>query len=314
MHFKPITSVLAIGLLVAACGQGSDKSTSDRSGSNDFKTAATPPIHGAIFTTLPDGSAVNHNIYTDKEDVYLNGGPKKDGAAGLPDGDYYYIVIDPGCKNELAGPTAPAPFNTSGKIITVEDGEFTELMQLAPFDDTSNPGGEYQVRVTPVENYDEEGGGCFGFLPQYSKMDNFKVRPKTPPGEPDTFCISGYKWYDVDFDGEVDSGEVPVGPVIGGDGGPVAGITITLTGEGLDETTTTSTTGQWSFCGLEPGDYVVGEIHPEGWVHTFPESGVHEVTIDDEDVTNLGFGNVCYIDDVLQAEPCEIPVEDVEIF
>ena len=30
---------------------------------------------GAIFTTLPDGSAVNFNIYDSKDDVYLDGGP-----------------------------------------------------------------------------------------------------------------------------------------------------------------------------------------------------------------------------------------------
>lgn len=29
---------------------------------------------GAIFTTLEEGTAVNHNIYSAKEAVYLNGG------------------------------------------------------------------------------------------------------------------------------------------------------------------------------------------------------------------------------------------------
>ena len=33
------------------------------------------PMPGAIFTTLEDGSRVNHNIYEDPEDVYLDGGP-----------------------------------------------------------------------------------------------------------------------------------------------------------------------------------------------------------------------------------------------
>jgi hypothetical protein len=40
--------------------------------------AADPtPVHGAIFTTLPDGSAVNANTqYTQKIEVYLDGGPR----------------------------------------------------------------------------------------------------------------------------------------------------------------------------------------------------------------------------------------------
>lgn len=52
-------------------------------------------VSGAIFTTLSDGSAVNANIFSAKCDalgVYLDGGPGPNapqGAAGLPDGDYY---------------------------------------------------------------------------------------------------------------------------------------------------------------------------------------------------------------------------------
>ena len=37
--------------------------------------AAADAPSGAIFTTLPDGSEVNFNIYSSKDDVYLDGGP-----------------------------------------------------------------------------------------------------------------------------------------------------------------------------------------------------------------------------------------------
>ena len=37
---------------------------------------------GAIFTTLPNGSEVNFNIYSSKDLVYLDGGP--DGADDVP--------------------------------------------------------------------------------------------------------------------------------------------------------------------------------------------------------------------------------------
>jgi hypothetical protein len=46
--------------------------------------AANAQISGAIFTTDTLG-AVDRNIYYDKGDVYLNGGPAHAGAAGLPD-------------------------------------------------------------------------------------------------------------------------------------------------------------------------------------------------------------------------------------
>ena len=59
-------------------------------------------VTGAIFTTLVDGSSVNHNIYNAKQDVYLNGGPNSPNApctaAGLPNGDYYFQVTDPSGK------------------------------------------------------------------------------------------------------------------------------------------------------------------------------------------------------------------------
>ena len=56
---------------------------------------------GAIFTTLPDGSEVNYNIYAAKEDVYLDGGPgvgAPQDAAGLDDGRYVFQVTDPSGK------------------------------------------------------------------------------------------------------------------------------------------------------------------------------------------------------------------------
>ena len=56
---------------------------------------------GAIFTTLPDGSEVNFNIYSSKDLVYLDGGPGPGApatAAGLDDGTYVFQVTDPSGK------------------------------------------------------------------------------------------------------------------------------------------------------------------------------------------------------------------------
>ena len=62
---------------------------------------SSPPLSGAIFTTIFDGTEVNYNIYADKRAVYLDGGPGKGAptsAAGLPIGDYYFQVTDPSGK------------------------------------------------------------------------------------------------------------------------------------------------------------------------------------------------------------------------
>ncbi len=131
-------------------------------------------LSGAIFTTDSDGNLVNGNIYYDKEDVYLNGGPRAnapDHAAALPDGSYYFQVTDPSGKVLLS----LDPLDD--RVIEVEDGVF-ELVQLAPFEDTPNEGGEYKVWVTSVDCYDDEpdaAGTNFGFREKYSKTDNFKV-------------------------------------------------------------------------------------------------------------------------------------------
>src|SRR3989442_4728211 len=84
------------------------------------------PVHaqlsGAIFTTLPDGSAVNFNIYASKDAVYLDGGPPPGApqtAAGLPDGTYVFQVTDPSGKTLLSQDIANCrQFTVANGIIT----------------------------------------------------------------------------------------------------------------------------------------------------------------------------------------------------
>jgi hypothetical protein len=151
-----------------------------------ISSIAAPPLPGAIFTTLVDGTRVNANIYKHKEDVYLDGGPGPNApakAAGLPMGDYYFQVTDPSGKDLLStdhiscrriyvnedgvisfvywgtnykkskGDWIPFPFkhNTGVDIDHDELGAIT--VQLMPYDDTPNPGGVYKVWVTPVDDY-----------------------------------------------------------------------------------------------------------------------------------------------------------------
>jgi len=214
--FTTVSFALVAGLVGGCQSLGSDESTSTN----------VARLDGAIFTTLVDGSRVNANIYTSKEDVYLDGGPGAHApisAAGLPAGDYYFQVTDPSGKSLLSTDAiADRMFsvNDDGVIIKVsshltgiDDDHGSLTVQLMPYLDTPNPGGEYKVWVTPVENYDaaDGPGAKNGFVPRYSKTDNFKVRELViaPPPPPEPYC----------GDGEVDEGEAcDDGNDVNGDG------------------------------------------------------------------------------------------------
>ena len=170
-----------------------------------FVTVTAVAPSGAIFTTLADGSEVNYNIYAAKEDVYLDGGPGPGApqtAAGLDDGIYVFQVTDPSGKTLLStDPAGCRQFTVSGGIITgvvafggcqhvtgTDIDHNAVTVQLMPFNDTPNPGGEYKVWVTLLENYvcagnlaivdcgPKKQGAAHGFIPRYTKTDNFKVR------------------------------------------------------------------------------------------------------------------------------------------
>lgn len=163
---------------------------------------------GAIFTTVADGSEVNFNIYPSKDAVYLDGGPGPGApqtAAGLDDGVYVFQVTDPSGKtllstdpaqcrqftvtNGIITSTAPSPTSCAHVTGTDLDHGATTI-QLVPYNDTPNPGGEYKVWVTMVSDYacnaDLSTVDCtaqgtkHGFVPADSKTDNYKVGPKVP--------------------------------------------------------------------------------------------------------------------------------------
>lgn len=191
---------------------------------------------GAIFTTLPDGSEVNFNIYDSKDDVYLDGGPGMNApqtAAGLDDGVYVFQVTDPSGKALLSTDIAACRRVTvAGGIISglVTDGcpapHVTGLdvdwgattVQLMPYDDTPNNGNEYKAWMTYVEDFlvacEANGipnglavvdcglgrrGNFHGFLGRHSKTDNFKVGGD--PLEIDARFYRGSLWAGEAMDG-----------------------------------------------------------------------------------------------------------------
>jgi hypothetical protein len=167
---------------------------------------------GAIFTTLPNGSEVNFNIYETKEDVYLDGGPgigAPQTAAGLDEGIYVFQVTDPSGRVLLSTDEARCrqfAVDESGIIIGVVAAGGCEhltgvdidhgatTVQLMPFENTPNPGGEYKAWVVEVGDFldgcaaigvenglevvdcGRTGGNLHGFVPAHTKTDNFKIR------------------------------------------------------------------------------------------------------------------------------------------
>jgi len=181
---------------------------------------AAPPLPGAIFTTDSTCTGVDLNIYSNKADVYLDGGPAHPGAASLPDGSYYVQVTDPGGSCVLGtsvGALNQTPFVVSGgvanclKLCTAlingptGDGTVgncpTSVDSACGYNDTTNPGGEYKVWVSTVSTFDNNS----------TKTDNFKVQPSvepTPTPTPaceTTICVN--KFYDSNGNGVQDPGE-----------------------------------------------------------------------------------------------------------
>ena len=151
---------------------------------------------GAIWTTDTAGT-VNRNIYNNRCDVYLNGGPVSSGAPGLPDGNYWVKVTSP--NDILLG------YSTSA-IVQVVDGRFVEVYKLwdivvkasngkKGYDNTPNQGGVYKVWISQDSTFPSD----------YSKTDNFKVINGSP-NNIGTLEIS--KFYDKNTNGIWDNGEI----------------------------------------------------------------------------------------------------------
>src|SRR5438270_6297159 len=92
----PFAAVAVLGFLLAA----------------PTNLRADPPLPGAVFTTDSACSGVDLNIYGNKADVYINGGPSHPGAASLPDGSYCVQVTSP--DGTVLGRSAPGAVTVAG--------------------------------------------------------------------------------------------------------------------------------------------------------------------------------------------------------
>jgi hypothetical protein len=223
------------------------------------------PNTGAIFTTGSSCDGTNINIFNTKTDVYVDGGPAHEGAAGLADGFYYIQVTEPGgaLLGTSVGSANPTPLH-------VTNGEFDQCYQLEAvviknsdsspgYDDTTNGGGEYKVWVSA--NSDFSG----------AKTDNFKVKPDVPASG----TLNVNKFYDANANGVNDDNQ------------PITGWKIRIIDDlELFRFTPVSVV-------VAPDDYVVSEFDPAetNWIHT--TLNPVNVTVNAGETATVEFGNLC---------------------
>ena len=209
-----------------------------------FVAGAGAVVAGAGFTTTNANyngpgtcfngpGVVNCNIYAGKDDVWINGGPTN-GTNPLSDGTYFFVVGVPGGENSSLNDESPyvdgaaTASNLSddydqytNRTFTVADHHITGTsgthvlddgkLQLFPYSDTTNPGGEYFVAICRI---DTPGSPGYPVDPLQCKYDNFKVHQQICIGDectPTPFgTLSGAKYYDANANGQRDPGEVGI--------------------------------------------------------------------------------------------------------
>jgi len=226
-------------------------------------------LTGAIYTTESLCDGVNLNIYANKDQVYVNGGPAG-GGSGLPDGYYYVKVTEP--DGTPLGASSGAP-------VHVTSGAFDQCYQLSAivyknsdntlgYDTTGNGGGVYKVWVSSDSAFSNDN----------SKTDNFKVKCDDPctGGEPPQATLGVIKFYDANANGIKDGSEVDI-----------TGWKIRIV-DSADYTRFTPVS-----ITVDPDTYTVTEADPvqTNWIHTSLNSIT--LTLADGDDNTVEFGNVC---------------------
>lgn len=251
--------------------------------------SAYAQVSGAIFTSLGDGTTVNANLYNAKTDVYLNGGPQNKNSAGLTDGTYYFQVTDPSgatllssdsavCRQVLvsggviAGATGPCP-HANG---TFNPANGQQPVQLVPFDDTPNNGGEYKVWLiaqTSRTSIDPNNPAVLIFDGRDVKTDNFKIR------KPELGYLVVCKYNDMNGNGTQDQDE----PFI-----PGWPITATFANDPNNPVTqNTDQDGCTSFSSTSTVSVTLTEGSKDNWIQTAPlgNDGVTVLTSETATIT-----------------------------
>ncbi len=280
--------------------------------------AVASAVSGAGFTTFNahvDGagkdvcknSAINCNIYGAKEYVWLNGGPTANGLG--PDGDYFFVVLEPGGQPNPNDQGAIKDKNLSddydcyqNRTFTVSNGEVSAYAGNYPCSTAVYPGykpfrhdldngksGQKPtwtppyIRLYPYSDTTNPGGvyimaicsldSGYPVEPRDCKYDAFKVKKGKLPYQ---FMLSGIKFEDVYADGVKDSTD----PAL-------SGWEITIKGTGpdglpIDVKVTTGSGGYWYWLsseyaftgGAQPTEVnlEICEVVQDGWTQSYPKS------------------------------------------
>ncbi len=204
----------------------------------------------------------------------------------------------------LPGVTIYIDLNVNGQL---DDGEpVTLTMRDDPntnFDETGRywimglEPGVHVVREIVPDGFTQTFPRCDGshvvHLVENDAIDglDFGNRPSAPE-----HSIHGVKWLDLNGDGTRDRGEP---------GLPGVTIYVDRNANGvLDEgepstvsmednsSTAVDESGRYWLAGLQPGQHIIREVVPDGFVQTFPSGdGSHIVTLADDSVDGVDFGN-----------------------
>jgi hypothetical protein len=209
--------------------------TSTNPAVDDPNTALTSNHDLCANAKDSNGPAIDCNIYLSKSFVWLTGGP---GPSNLENGTYMFAVLVPGGQGGNDAPNDGTindlsdlnPTSNTGagdawtnRVFTVTDGVIGYagthnfvggMIRLMPYDNTTNPGGEYVMAVCNLADRDLDAENPPGVDPSDCKYDNFKVKNGTdnpciiPSACQGTLTIN--KFYDANGDGIEQNTEVRI--------------------------------------------------------------------------------------------------------
>jgi hypothetical protein len=177
--------------------------------------ATSAPVTGAVSTSTNDaatvgngacvaGTAVNCNIYSSADDVWLSGLPN---SAALGDGTYFFAVLSPGGQADPQDGSAKnlsSPHDAyTARTFTISSGAITyggphefqnNEIELSPYGPTPNNGGVFILAVcrlaSPTSTSAVDASAC--------KYDAFKVQtPEQTQADPLTITKDAAGAYDT---------------------------------------------------------------------------------------------------------------------
>ncbi len=232
-------------------------------------TQTAPPSDG-IPVTLSSGGTSLDNVFGNFHGI-LTGT-----ISGLKFNDLNGNGVQDSGEPGLAGVTITLTSATqpSRGILTASDGAFTF---------TGVPFGTYTVSETVPSGFVQTFPAPPGTLTATLDFGHQSVAGLAFGNRAVPAAISGTKFNDLNGNGVRDPGE-----------GGLAGVTIQLrNAAGQILTTTTDSSGNFSFLGLAPGTYVLSEVVPAGFAQTAPAApGTFSVTVAaGQSATGFLFGN-----------------------